>query len=51
MMNNLRMPTGNEAGANTEGYPGGKLPNGYLETIINQILAGQYIESTINIIR
>ncbi len=32
---NLRIPSGNEAGANTLWIPGGKLPNGYLEGVID----------------
>ena len=32
---NLRIPTGNEAGANALWIPGGKLPNGNLEGVID----------------
>jgi len=32
---NLRIPSGNEAGANTQWVPGGKLPNGNTEAVID----------------
>jgi hypothetical protein len=32
---NLRIPSGNESGANSQWIPGGKLPNGNLEAIID----------------
>ena len=31
----LRLPSGNEAGANSQWIPGGKLPNGSLEAVID----------------
>ena len=44
---NLRMPTGNEDGANELWLPGGKLPTGYSEAVVNSIPKGKYIESLI----
>jgi filamentous hemagglutinin len=44
---NLRMPSGNEAGTNSLWIPGGKLPTGRLEAIVNQIPEGQYIERSL----
>jgi len=44
---NLRMPTGNEAGANDLWIPGGKLPTGQLEAIVDSIPEGKYIERKI----
>lgn len=41
---NLRMPSGNEAGANPLWIPGGKLPTGQLEAVVNSIPKGQYVE-------
>ncbi len=41
---NLRMPNGNEMGANSQWIPGGLLPTGRSEAVINQIPIGQYIE-------
>jgi hypothetical protein len=41
----LRMPTGNELGANPEWLPGGKLPTGFDEAVTNQIPKGSYLES------
>ena len=41
---NLRMPSGNELGANNLWLPGGKLPTGYSEAIVNDIPAGNYQE-------
>lgn len=41
---NLRMPTDNEGGANSLWIPGGKLPTGYLEAVVNRIPKGQYLE-------
>ena len=46
---NLRMPNGNEGGANELWLPGGKLPNGYREAVINQISIKHYSETIINI--
>ena len=42
---NLRMPSGNEGGANADWIPGGRLPSGHLESVVNQIPKGQYTES------
>jgi hypothetical protein len=44
---NLRMPTGNEMGTNNLWIPGGKLPTGYSEAVINNIPAGKYQETII----
>ena len=41
---NLRMPSGNEMGANQHWLPGGHLPTGYREAVINQIPKGAYVE-------
>ncbi|MEL6562567.1 MAG: hypothetical protein AAFQ94_30640, partial [Bacteroidota bacterium] len=38
----LRMPTGNEAGANSLWLPGGKTPEGIKEAVLNQIKSGDY---------
>jgi len=43
----LRMPSGNEGGANTLWLPGGRLPTGQPEAILNQLPKGSYIEGTI----
>jgi hypothetical protein len=40
----LRMPTGNEAAANPLWMPGGVLPNGKLEAVVDQIPKGKYVE-------
>jgi len=40
---NLRMSSGNEMGANKYWLPGGKLPTGYPEAVINNIPKGKYI--------
>jgi hypothetical protein len=40
----LRMPSGNEMGANKEWLPGGKLPTGYDEAVTNQLPKGTYVE-------
>ncbi len=42
---NLRMPSGNELGANPLWIPGGKLLNGELEAVIDQIKREQYVEN------
>lgn len=44
---NLRIPSGNELGANDLWVPGGKLPNGYLESVINPVPEGKYQQTTI----
>lgn len=41
---NVRIPSGNERGANPNWLPGGKLPNGNSEAVINNIPKGKYIE-------
>ncbi len=43
----LRLPSGNETGANELWIPGGKLPNGYLESVINPVPKGKYTENII----
>lgn len=43
----LRIPSGNEVGANELWIPGGKLPNGYLESVVDPIPQGKYVESPI----
>ena len=43
----LRIPSGNEAGANDLWLPGGKLPTGQSEAVVNQILKGSYTETPI----
>lgn len=45
----LRLPSGNEEGANNLWIPGGKLPNGYLESVINPAHQGQYTETLIRL--
>lgn len=39
---NLRIPSGNETGANEKWLPGGKLPKGYLESVIDPVAEGRY---------
>lgn len=46
---NIRMPTGNEAGANDLWLPGGKLPKGYSESVMDAIKKGVYKEISINL--
>lgn len=46
---NVRLPSGNEAGANEFWIPGGVLPNGKLEAVIDQIPQGKYTEEIITI--
>lgn len=46
---NLRMPTGNEGGANDLWLPGGKLPTGLWEAVIDAIPEGKYYETAINL--
>ena len=43
----LRIPSGNETGANDLWIPGGKLPNGYSESVIDPIPKGKYTETII----
>ena len=47
----LRMPSGNEVGANVLWLPGGLLPTGYKEAVIDRIPKGRYKASLIEIIR
>ena len=42
---NIRIPDGNEGGANELWLPGGKLPNGYSEAVLDAIPEGQYTET------
>jgi hypothetical protein len=44
---NLRMPSGNEAGANDLWLPGGRLPTGQAEAVVNQIPKGAYTETPV----
>ncbi|MEY3210898.1 MAG: hypothetical protein RIT28_1379, partial [Pseudomonadota bacterium] len=44
---NVRMPSGNEDGANPLWIPGGKLPTGYNEAVVNNILSGDYVETLV----
>jgi hypothetical protein len=44
---NLRMPTGREAGANELWLPGGRLPTGYREAVVDRIPKGSYTETPI----
>lgn len=46
---NTRIPNGNEFGANELWIPGGKLPKGYLEAVIDNIKKGNYTETKIEI--
>lgn len=43
----IRLPSGNEVGANDLWIPGGKLPNGYSESVIDPIPKGKYNETII----
>lgn len=43
----LRMPSGREDGANALWLPGGKLPTGQDEAVVNQIPEGQYRETVV----
>lgn len=45
----LRMPSGNEAGANELWLPGGYLPKGYREAVVDPIEKGRYNETLIEI--
>lgn len=42
---NLRIPSGNEMGANTLWLPGGRLPNGLLEGVVNRLRPANYQET------
>jgi hypothetical protein len=46
---NIRIPSGNEDGANDLWIPGGQLPNGYLESVVNRIPKGNYTETVIDL--
>ncbi|WP_018691112.1 hypothetical protein [Algicola sagamiensis] len=45
----LRLPSGNESGANTLWIPGGRLPTGKLEAVVNPIPQGAYVETALPI--
>ena len=47
----LRMPSGNEVGANVLWLPGGLLPTGYKEAVIDRIPKGKYKASLIEIVK
>nr|WP_295922641.1 hypothetical protein [uncultured Dyadobacter sp.] len=42
---NVRVPSGNEMGANSLWLPGGQLPTGYSEAVVNKIPKGKYTET------
>ena len=44
----LRLPSGNELGANSQWIPGGYTSGGLLEAIIDPPIAGQYVVTSIN---
>ncbi len=44
---NLRLPNGNEAGANELWIPGGKLPTGQAEAVVDNLIKGSFIETII----
>lgn len=46
---NIRMPTGNENGANDLWLPSGKLPKGYSEAVMDAIKKGDYKEISLNL--
>ncbi|CAD8147568.1 unnamed protein product [Paramecium pentaurelia] len=46
---NVRMPTGNEVGANQYWRPGGVLPNGLLEAVIDMVPKSDYQEFQLNL--
>jgi hypothetical protein len=46
---NLRMPSGNESGANELWLPGGKLPTGYSEAVVDAIPKGEYVETVLKL--
>lgn len=41
----VRVPSGNEMGANSLWLPGGQLPTGYSEAVVNKIPKGKYTET------
>jgi hypothetical protein len=45
----LRMPSGNEGGANELWLPGGFLPNGYREAVCDPIVIGRYTETLLEL--
>lgn len=45
----LRIPSGNEGGANALWLPGGFLPTGYREAVIDPIVKGRYVETVVEI--
>ena len=47
----LRMPSGNEIGANVLWLPGGLLPTGYKEAVIDRIPKGRYKATLIEIVK
>ena len=46
----LRMPSGNEAGVNELWLPGGYLPTGYKEAVVDRIPKGSYTATVIEIL-
>jgi len=44
---NLRIPNGNESGANPNWLPGGKLPGGGSEAVVDKIPGGSFVETLI----
>ena len=47
----LRMPSGNEAGVNELWLPGGYLPTGYKEAVVDRIPKGSYTATVIEILQ
>lgn len=45
---NLRMPSGNDAGANPQWLPAGRLATGYSEAVIDQIPRSAYTETPLD---
>lgn len=43
----VRLPSGNEMGANNLWLPGGKLPTGYSEAVIDRVPKDKYVESSL----
>lgn len=46
---NISIPSGNESGVNELWLPGGKLPKGYLEAVLNAIPKNLYKETKLNL--
>ena len=44
---NLRLPSGNEAGANELWIPGGKLPTGQAEAVVDNLIKGSFVETIV----